>query len=108
MDINSIFAGNDNLGQKARAFVEAAGAFLGELSKTGNGLEVALMELDNSGSGINVNYDAPVLDAYKKTYRPITASEIAIANKEMSQALAGEKWTEGFLACAQLMMALRP
>ena len=108
MDTKKIFEGSDELAAKARAFVEAAGAFFGEMAKTGNGLDLALMELDKVSEGLGVDYDAPVMDAYKKVYRPITAGEIANANKEMTQAIAGEKWVEGFMTCVQLIMMFKP
>lgn len=103
MNTNQVFNGTDDLAAKARAFVEAAGVFIGELAKTGDGLEVAVASLDQSDP-TNVDYDAPVLDAYKKQYTPITASDIATANKQMSEAIAGEHWIGGFLTAVQLFM----
>lgn len=107
MNAKNLFDGSGDLATKARAFVEATGAFLGEMAKSGESLDIAMMELDQSTGG-GVDYDAPVLDAYKKTYRPISPSEIANANREMTQAIAGEKWVAGFMQAVQIMMMFRP
>lgn len=107
MDLKNVFGGTDDLALKARSFVEATGAFVGELAKTGQDVEVSMLELDNTGDPTAIDYDAPVMDSYKKTYRPISASEIAKANKQMAEALAGENFVEGFLTAVQLIMMFK-
>jgi len=92
-----------NLGKSARAFVEAAAKFIEELAKDNVDLEFG--EADDTTNVID--YNAPVSDSYKKTYKPITASEIVEANRQMSQAIAGEKFIAGFIAAIQLFLMVK-
>lgn len=92
-----------DLGKAARAFVSAAAVFVGELAR--NNIDLDFGEAEDTSN--TIDYDAPVSDSYKKTYKPISASEIVQANKDMSEALAGEKYVEGFLACIKLMTMVK-
>jgi hypothetical protein len=100
MNIQEIFNLGGPLAEKAKEFVRTTAVFLDELAKNGQHLD--LNSLNNVSTG--VDYDAPVLDSYKKQYTPITPGEIMEANKKMSEAIAGEKWVEGFMACVQLVL----
>lgn len=102
MNLQEIFAQGGPLAERAKDFVKASAVFVEELAKSGHSLD--LNQLNNSSVSGGVNYDAPVLDAYKKQYTPIKPSEIVQANKEMAESLAGEKWVAGFMAAVQLMM----
>ena len=104
MTLEELFAIGGPLAATARKFVEASADFLGELSKNN-----ITLDLGPSNETTNeVDYEAPSSEAYKRTYKPITASEIIQANKSMTENISGEKWVAGFLACVQLILIAKP
>ena len=104
MTINEILSQGGDVEASAKAFIKASATFLETLSKNNLTLDMG----SANSSDVNVDYDAPVMDSYIKTYRPIDASEIITANKEMAEALAGEKWISGFLTCVKLFLLFAP
>jgi len=104
MTIQDILSKGGEIEANAKAFIQASATFFDTLAK--NNLTLDLGQADSSS--VNVDYDAPTQDAYKKTYRPIDSSEIIQANKEMTEAISGEKWVEGFITCVQLIMMFAP
>ena len=88
------------LGVSARGLVVAAAKFIEELAK--NNIELDFGEADNTTN--EIDYNAPVSDSYKKTYKPITTTEIIQANKSMSEAISGEKWIAGFMTMVKLLL----
>lgn len=100
MTIEEIIAQGGPLAEKARKFVEAFAAFLDELARNNLSLDFGpANETTNQ-----IDYNAPTIGAYRRTYKPITAEEIVKANKAMTEAIAGEKWVAGFLTFAALLM----
>jgi len=102
MKLEDIFQ-NKDLGPKARKVVESIAGLLGALAK--DNVELEFGESEDTTNVID--YDSPASDSYKKSYKPITTSEIVKANKAMSEAISGEKWCEGFLACIQLFLMVK-
>jgi len=100
MTIQEIMTAGGPLAAAAENFVKTAAVFIGELSK--NNLSLDLGPANNTDNVID--YDAPASDSYKRTYAPITAEEIILANKKMAEAISGERFIDGFIACVQLMM----
>ena len=98
MTLQEILNDPGKLGQAAREFVEQAAAFIEALAENDLTLEFGPAD----GTENKVDYDAPVSAAYVKSYKPIAASEIVSANKEMSEALAGENKVAGFVAAIKL------
>ena len=99
MDLKTLFE-DVNVGAAAKKFVEDFAKFLEKLSE--NNVELDFGEADDTSN--EIDYTSPAADSYKKTYKPITTTEIAEANKAMSEAISGEKWVEGFMAAIQLML----
>jgi hypothetical protein len=104
MTLEEIFAQGGPIADAARKFVEASAAFLAELSK--NNLTLDFGPSDNTDN--DIDYDEPASASYRRTYKPITAAEIVQANKAMTEAISGEKWVEGFLTLAALLLVARP
>lgn len=87
-----------NLGQYVRDFIQASSRFIQILSENN-------ITIDVPATGPTVNYDDDDgLGNYGKTYTPITPADIIAANKAMTEAIAGEKWLDGFVACLQIIM----
>jgi len=100
MTLQELFDNVGEIGDISKDFLKAFAKFIDVLAENN-------IEIDFTGSETSENvidYESPASESYKKTYKPITASEITKANKEMSEAIAGEKWVEGFIACVQLML----
>lgn len=104
MTIQELLAQGGDVAASARKFVEATAAFVGELSK--HNLSLELGEANTTENYID--YSAPTIDSYKKTYKPITATEIIEANKKMSEAISGERFLDGMIAAIQLMLLFKP
>lgn len=102
MDINTILQSPDALGDSARKWVEVTAEFIGQLSSH----NIELNFGPTNDTDVEVDYDAPASAAYKRTYTPITTSEIVTANKDMTEAISGEKWVDGFVTAVQFIMML--
>jgi len=100
MTLDELFQRKDELGDEARKWIESTAAFLKTLSEHNLDLEFGASD----GTSAEVDYDAPAEDAYKKTYTPIKASEIVEANKQMTEAISGEKWVDGFVTMVKLLL----
>lgn len=104
MTINEILSKGGDLEVNAKAFIKASSVFIDTLAKNNITLDMGVSD----SSAVDIDYDAPIESVYKKTYRPIDSSEIIKANKEMSEAISGEKWISGFVTCIQLIMMFAP
>ena len=103
LGVAGVAGGTAELGASARNFVTAAAKFIEELAK--NEVELDFGEAENTSN--EIDYNAPVSDSYRKSYKPITTTEIVEANKNMSEAIAGEKWCEGFLMAIKFMLLVK-
>jgi len=101
MTLEELFKQEGDLAKQAKLWVQATSTFIKVLSE--NNIELDFGKADDTST--DVDYDAPAEEAYKRSYTPIKSSDIAEANKSMSEAIAGEKWVEGFMAAIKLMMA---
>lgn len=98
--LQEILATGGDVAAATRSFVEASAKFFDELAK--NNLSLDFGAADTTSNVID--YDKPTTDSYVKSYKPISATDIILANKKMQSALAGEHFVDGFLACLALVM----
>jgi len=87
MTLEELFQRKDELGDGARKWMKSTSEFLKVLSE--HNLDLEFGAADDTDEVID--YDAPVMDSYTKSYKPIKASEIVVANKKMTEAISGEK-----------------
>jgi len=100
MTLEEIFKQEGEMAKEAKRWVQATATFIKVLSE--HGIELDFEKTDDTST--DVDYDAPADAAYKRSYTPIKASDIAQANKAMTEAIAGEKWMEGFRVAVQLIV----
>lgn len=103
-NLEQIVAQGGPVAEATRKFVESAAVFLSELAQNNITLDIGPSDSTEN----KIDYSAPTLDSYRKTYKPISATEIIEANKKMTEAISGEKWFAGFMTAVQLIMMFRP